>query len=158
MVNVDSSSLQADSQNMSVGLAWWLAAIWHWVCNPQMNSHNGYSHDNGTVKLASVRKFSKYETERGFRDIWCQQTTANTLTWHTWSSPSHHPVSVFLRIWMSWPSCSGNCSELVASYGTMTVAISAITRHDMWVITTSSSSQQSAPYTITRNCITPAHM
>ena len=44
---------------------------------------------------------------------------------HTWSSPSHHPVSVFLRIWMSWPSCSGNWSELVASYGAMTVAISA---------------------------------
>ena len=69
------------------------------------------------------------ETDKHFIYIW-----GPTKFWRTWSSPSHHPVSVFLRIWMSWPSCSANCSELVASYGAMTVAISAVVQYSRLLI------------------------
>jgi len=44
MVDVDDSSLLADSQAKSVGLLWRLAATWSSVCIHQMNrvnSHNG---------------------------------------------------------------------------------------------------------------------
>jgi len=33
----------------------------------------------------------------------------------TWSSPSHQPVSVFFRTWISWPGCRDSCSDPVAS-------------------------------------------
>jgi len=46
MVDVDNSSLLADLQAKSVGLVWWLAAIWRPVCIHQMNwvnSRNGFA-------------------------------------------------------------------------------------------------------------------
>jgi len=38
MVIVDGSSLYANSESKSTGLAWVLMAIWHWVCIYHMNS------------------------------------------------------------------------------------------------------------------------
>jgi len=40
MVDVDGSSLPADSQPKSVGLVWVLAVIWRSVCIHQMNPVN----------------------------------------------------------------------------------------------------------------------
>jgi len=39
-MDVDGSSLPADSQTKSVCLVWWLAAIWRSVCIHRMNRVN----------------------------------------------------------------------------------------------------------------------
>jgi len=52
MVNVDGSSVQADSQLKLVGLVSESVGAWRWVCIHQknwVNSSNGYGHDDSTI-------------------------------------------------------------------------------------------------------------
>jgi len=50
----DSSHLSVDSQPKLVGLVWGLAAMLRSVCIHQMNSRNGYSHDDSAINIIIV--------------------------------------------------------------------------------------------------------
>ena len=56
MVDVDDSSLPADSQPKSIGLVWGLAVTWRWVCIHHMNRVNSL---NGTMPWWQHHKYHR---------------------------------------------------------------------------------------------------
>jgi len=57
MVDVDGSSLPADSQPKLFGLVWGFVATWRSVCIHQtnlVNSRTGFVHDDSTINIVYV--------------------------------------------------------------------------------------------------------